>query len=44
MRSEHYEVPPDFDANVALHPYTSGMGPGQGVGDLDTYRKRALAL
>jgi hypothetical protein len=26
-RSEHYEVPADFDSNVALHPYTSGLGP-----------------
>jgi len=27
VRSEHYEVPPDYDSNVALHPYTSGLGP-----------------
>jgi hypothetical protein len=32
IKGEHYEVPPDFDANVALHPYTSGMGPWQGPG------------
>ena len=26
-RTEHYEVPADFDANVQLHPYTIA-GPG----------------
>ena len=23
---EHYEVPPDFNGNVPLYPYTSGIG------------------
>jgi hypothetical protein len=23
----HYKVPVGYDANVAMHPYTSGMGP-----------------
>jgi hypothetical protein len=32
-RTEHYEVPADFDANVQLHPYTSGMGPWPGPGN-----------
>ena len=27
VRAEHYEVPADFDTNVSLHPYTSGVGP-----------------
>ena len=27
VRAEHYEVPPDFDNDVASHPYTSGLGP-----------------
>src|SRR5215472_7079630 len=27
IRTEHYEVPPDFDGNVPLYPYTSGIGP-----------------
>jgi len=27
VRAEHYEVPPDYESNVALHPYTSGLGP-----------------
>jgi hypothetical protein len=27
VRAEHYEVQPDFDTNVSLHPYTSGVGP-----------------
>src|SRR5262249_51357642 len=27
LRTEHYEVPPDFDGNVPLYPYTSGIGP-----------------
>ena len=27
VRAEHYEVPPDFDSDVAAHPYTSGLGP-----------------
>ena len=30
IRTEHYEVPPDFDATVPLHPYTSGPWPGPG--------------
>jgi hypothetical protein len=25
--SKKYQVPSDFDANVNLHPYTSGLGP-----------------
>jgi hypothetical protein len=36
IRAEHYEVPLDFDANVPLHPYTSGMGPWPGPGDKGT--------
>jgi hypothetical protein len=28
--AEHYQVPADFDANVQLHPYTSGLGPWPG--------------
>ena len=32
IRNEHYEVPLDFEANVAMHPYTSGMGPWPGPG------------
>jgi hypothetical protein len=27
VRTERYEVPPDFDSDVALHPYTSLTGP-----------------
>jgi hypothetical protein len=27
MKAEHYKVPPGYDANVALHPYTSNFGP-----------------
>lgn len=27
VRTDHYEVPPDYDNNIALHPYTSGLGP-----------------
>lgn len=30
VRSRHYQVPAGFDANVALHPYTSGLGPWPG--------------
>ena len=26
-RVEYYQVPPDYDADVAMHPYTSGIGP-----------------
>ena len=26
-RTEHYQVPPDFDSDVTLHPYTSPLGP-----------------
>jgi hypothetical protein len=36
IRTEHYEVPPGFDANVPLHPYTSGIGPRPGPGDKGT--------
>lgn len=25
--SPHYRVPAGYDANVAMHPYTSGLGP-----------------
>jgi hypothetical protein len=25
--TKNYQVPSDFDANVNLHPYTSGLGP-----------------
>jgi hypothetical protein len=25
--NRRYQVPPDFEANVNLHPYTSGLGP-----------------
>jgi hypothetical protein len=32
VRPEHYEVPPDFDTNVPMHPYTSGIGPWPGPG------------
>jgi hypothetical protein len=32
VRTEHYQVPEDFDANIALHPYTSGIGPWPGPG------------
>jgi hypothetical protein len=24
---EHYQVPPGYDANLNMHPYTSGIGP-----------------
>jgi len=27
VKAEHYEAPPGFDNDVALHPYTSGLGP-----------------
>ena len=27
VKTEHYEVPADFDGDVALHPYTSLLGP-----------------
>ena len=27
VRADHYDVPPDYDNNIALHPYTSGLGP-----------------
>jgi hypothetical protein len=27
VRADHYEVPPGYDNDVALHPYTSGLGP-----------------
>jgi hypothetical protein len=30
IRTEHYEAPPDFDKNVALHPYTRGICPWPG--------------
>jgi hypothetical protein len=32
VRTEHYQVPEDFDANIAMHPYTSGIGPWPGPG------------
>jgi hypothetical protein len=28
----HYEVPPGYDANPNMHPYTSGIGPWPGPG------------
>lgn len=37
VRAEHYEVPGDFDSNVPLHPYTSGVGPWPGPGDRGTF-------
>lgn len=30
---EHYQMPPDYDDNPAMHPYTSGLGPWPGPGD-----------
>ena len=27
VRADHYEVPPDYDNDATLHPYTSGLGP-----------------
>jgi len=27
VRADHYEVPPHYDNDAALHPYTSGLGP-----------------
>ena len=36
VRAEHYEVPADFDTNVASHPYTSGVGPWPGPGTAGT--------
>jgi hypothetical protein len=27
LRVEHYDVPADYDNNVAMHPYTSLQGP-----------------
>jgi hypothetical protein len=27
--TKNYQVPSDFDANVNLHPYTSGLGPDE---------------
>jgi hypothetical protein len=32
VRTEHSQVPEDFDANIAIHPYTSGIGPWPGPG------------
>jgi|SRR6202041_1262880 hypothetical protein len=26
-KAEHYKVPVGYDSNVAMHPYTSGIGP-----------------
>jgi len=25
--STHFQVPPGYDADVSMHPYTSGLGP-----------------
>jgi hypothetical protein len=30
VRTEHYQVPKDFDANIALHPYGRRIGPWPG--------------
>ena len=30
VRTEHNQVPPDFDSDVALHSYTSVLGPCHG--------------
>lgn len=38
LRVEHYNVPADYDSNVAMHPYTSLQGPcaegGNAGGDI----------
>jgi hypothetical protein len=28
-QAPHYQIPSDYEANVAMHPYTSGAGPCQ---------------
>ncbi len=30
IRTEHYQVPEDFDAKIAMHPYKRGIGPWPG--------------
>ena len=30
VRTEHYQAPEDFDANVAMHPYKRGVCPWPG--------------
>ena len=30
VRTEHYQVPEDFDANIAMHPYKRGVVPWPG--------------
>jgi hypothetical protein len=27
LKFVHYDVPPDYKKNVAMHPYSSGLGP-----------------
>ena len=39
IRNEHYEVPLSFDANVVMHPYSSGIGPWPGPGTKRTIDK-----
>jgi hypothetical protein len=34
---EHYEVPPDYETNPAMHPYTSGIGPWPGPAPSGTF-------
>jgi hypothetical protein len=45
---KHYQVPPGYDANLNMHPYTSGIGPwpgrGLGLGDLYGRQQTSLAL
>ena len=33
----HYQVPPGYDANLNMHPYTSGIGPWPGPGTWGTF-------
>ena len=28
---KHYQVPPGYNANLNMHPYTSGIGPWPGA-------------
>jgi hypothetical protein len=30
VRTEHYQAPEDFDANIVMHPYTRGVCPWPG--------------
>ena len=34
---KHYQIPPDYDANPNMHPYTSGIGPWTGPGSWGTF-------